>query len=131
MLGLLQVLIGLYCQVVNIYLLANQYNVKYCIMYFVMLEIILELTKMYLEALRDPYMEEALHKHPKILKRGVDIKWSDRNCFHKIARFVYKCIRLVYCSVIFYFVPFSVYFISSQFAVAESGEGHASKAAAH
>ena len=84
-----------------------------------MLEIILELTKMYLEALRDPYMEEALENHIKAEKKGKDIKFMERNWFHKIARLIYKLIRLIYCSVIFYFVPFSVYFIATIVSTAE------------
>lgn len=34
--------------------------------------------------------------------------WSNRNCFHKVARVIYKIIRLVFVSLNYYFAPYIV-----------------------
>jgi hypothetical protein len=50
---------------------------------------------------------------------------SDRTCFHKVARILYRFLRALYVSVIFYLVPFCVFYIQYKFAVGlqkEEGE---------
>lgn len=49
------------------------------------------------------------HQYPA-KNRGRDIKFKNRSLFHKIARVVYKFMRSIYVSVIFYFVPFYIFF---------------------
>jgi len=51
MIGTLQYFTALYCQIINIYLLTFQHNVEDSIIHFVALEMIMELPKMYFEAL--------------------------------------------------------------------------------
>jgi len=41
---------------------------------------------------------------------------SDRTCFHKCARLIYRFLRALYVSIIFYLVPFCVFYIQYQFA---------------
>jgi hypothetical protein len=51
MIGSIQYFTGLYCQIINIYLLTFQHTVEHSIIHFVALEMIMELPKMYFEAL--------------------------------------------------------------------------------
>jgi hypothetical protein len=111
MLGFLQVFTGLLCEFVNIYMLAYQHTVQHAIIHFVALEVVMEISKMYFEALKSNKLKEMMHHRPHYEKRGRDIKFSDRNLFHKIARVVYKVLRALYVSVIFYFVPFIVMYL--------------------
>ena len=110
---------------INLYLLAYQHTVDHCIIHFVALEVIMEMSKLYLEALPDETMKEVLHHHVHRVNRGRDIKFSKRTPFHKFARVIYKIIRALYVSVIFYFIPFFPWFLN--FALAEysnTGHGH-------
>jgi hypothetical protein len=43
---------------------------------------------------------------PEAKIKGRDIAFSERTCFHKIARIVYKIFRLFYIAVLFYWIPF-------------------------
>lgn len=52
-LGFIQFCMSVFCEAINIYLLAYQTNVEYCIIHFVALEVVMELNKIYLESLND------------------------------------------------------------------------------
>ena len=82
-----------------------------CIIHFVALEVIIDISNMYYESLKSNFLKEILHHPPKTMVCGVDIQFSKRTMFHKIARIIYKILRCFYVGVIFYFVPFSVLFL--------------------
>jgi hypothetical protein len=104
---------SLFAEGINLFLLTYQHTVEHCIIHFVALEVIMEVSNMYFEALMNNKLKEVLHSHyaPKREKSIKDIVWKDRSCFHKVARILYKIIRCVYVSLIFYFVPFLVVFL--------------------
>ena len=52
-----------------------------------------------------------MHHGPVADNRANDIKFSERSCFHKIARVFYKMLRTFYVGVIFYYIPFAVMLI--------------------
>ena len=83
----------------------------------------MELNKIYLESLTDNTLKSMLHSHVNVEKSSKDIKFSERSCFHKFARVLYKSTRSVYVSVIFYFVPFYVLYLNFKFAEVGEGEG--------
>ena len=83
----------------------------------------MELNKIYLESLTDNTLKSMLHSHVNVEKSSKDIKFSERSCFHKFARVLYKFTRSVYVSVIFYFVPFYVLYLNFKFAEVGEGEG--------
>ena len=112
MIGLLQFLIACYCEGINVYMLSNQHSVEHCIIHFVALEVIMELPKMYFEALSDNYLRKVCHIHARNKWKCADLKFSQRTIFHKIARVLYKLLRGIYVSVIFYFIPFVVLFLN-------------------
>ena len=66
---------------------------------------------MYFESLKGNLLKEVLHHPPEMVICGRDINLSDRTCFHKCARVLYKFLRCFYVSIIFYFIPFSVMFL--------------------
>lgn len=110
-LGLLQVINGMLCQYCNIEELSHQNNIQYCIVYFVALHVIMDIKNLYFESLKTNKLKEVMHNAPKIIIKGKDIKFSKRSCYHKGARILYKGLRSFYASVIYYFVPYSVFFI--------------------
>lgn len=113
---------AIFTQAINIYMLAYQHTVEHCIIHFVALEVIMELSKLYLESLTDEKSIELLHHPIKIHQRSRDIKFSERTTFHKIARVLYKIFRGFYASVTFYFVPYTVWFFN--YAFVESSKDH-------
>ena len=48
-----------------------------------------------------------------VVNKSSDIKWADRTLISKIQRVLYKFLRAIYASLIFYFVPF-LYIIFNQ-----------------
>jgi len=71
----------------------------------------MEIPKFYFEALGENHMKTIFH-HPSVIeKRGVEIKMEDRNTFHKAARVMYRFLRVVYVSCVFYMVPFIVFYL--------------------
>ena len=125
MLGLLQVSTGLLCEFVNIYMLTYQHTVQHCIIHFVALEVIMEISNMYFESLKSNKLKEIMHHPPKMVTRGRDIKFAERSLFHKIGRVIYKFLRAFYVSVIFYFIPFSVIYLQWITETAETAAAHA------
>ena len=83
----------------------------------------MEIPKFYFEALGDNHIKSIFHHPVKIDKRGVDIKMEDRSLFHKVARIVYRTLRVIYVSIIFYLVPFVVFFIQYIWAVGVGEKG--------
>ena len=71
----------------------------------------MDIKNLYFESLKTNKLKEIIHHAPKIIVKGKDIKFSDRSCYHKGARIIYKILRYFYASVIFYFLPFSMFFI--------------------
>jgi hypothetical protein len=69
-LGLLQVLSALFCEFINIYMLTYQHTVSHCIVHFVALEVIMDVSNMYFEALKGNMLKEVLHHSPEVKKSG-------------------------------------------------------------
>ena len=73
---------------------------------FVCLPVILNMSTMYHKAMTDDKLK-VVFKPVSIKNRGKDISFASRTCFHKVARCVYKSLRTIYVSCIYYFVPFT------------------------
>jgi hypothetical protein len=110
-LGLNQVFSALFCEGICIYMLAYQHTVSHCIIHFVALEVIMEVSNLYFESLTQNPLKAVMHHAPIGDKRAGDIKFSERSCFHKIARVGYKMLRTFYVGIIFYYIPFAVMLI--------------------
>ena len=68
-----------------------------CIHYFVSLEIVMELSKLYVERLKDNKLKEVMHhQNYRANNKGCNIKFLERSLFHKIARVVYKFMRSIF-----------------------------------
>jgi hypothetical protein len=111
-LGLIQVFLALYTEVINIYRLSYQHTVEHCIIHFVALEVIMELNKLYFESLKDHNLKKVMHTHVLIERKGKHITFMSRSFFHKWARVTYKLLRSIYISFVFYFVPFYIIFLN-------------------
>ena len=93
-------------------------------MHFVALEIIMEVSNLYFESLMNNKLKVIMHHAPKLETKGSDIKFMERSLFHKLARMIYKFIRCLYVSVVFYFVPFAVLYLQWIMVPDHSGHGH-------
>jgi hypothetical protein len=116
MIGLLQFLTAIYCEGINCWLLSFQTEVEVAIIHFIALHVIMEIPKFYFEALGENHIKSIFHHPATIEKRGINIKMADRSLFHKVARVVYRVLRVIYVSVIFYLIPFVVFFIQYMWA---------------
>ena len=72
--------------------------------------------QMYFGSMDNPKMKEMCNSNPAIVNRGRDIPFSTRSLPNKIARLIYRFFRLIYVSVIFYFTPFGVLFLTYYYA---------------
>lgn len=120
--GFMQVITSIYCEAINLYLLTFQHTVEHCIIHFVALEVIMEIPKLYFEALTDYQLKDILHYHPKNEVKGKDIPLLSRSWFHILARITYKVLRGLYVSVIFYFVPYLSIYLN--YTLGETGGEH-------
>lgn len=97
----------MFSEIVNLWLLQSYKDVFKCIIHYVTMAVVCDLSKIYYASLGDDQLKEVF-KQPVMRKnRGVEINFSDRRCFHKVARIIYKCLRAFYVSIVFYLVPFS------------------------
>jgi hypothetical protein len=104
----IQVFTAILAEAINITLLTNQHTVDHCIIHFVALEVIMEVSSLYYESLLHNKLTAILHHPPHIVNFHRNMKWEDRPCFHKFARVFFKCVRAIYVGVIYYYVPFIV-----------------------
>ena len=109
-LGFVQVFTGLLAEYINIILLSHQQTVEYCIIHFVALEVIMEVTNLYFESLLNLKFKSIMHHPPRVIHRSSNIRFGERTTFHQAARLLYRLIRAFYVGFIFYFVPFLVLF---------------------
>lgn len=109
-LGFAQMITAVVASITNLYLLSFQHTVAHCIIHFVALEVITDLSKIYFEAREaSDKLIEVVHKiHLKNDKHGRDIPFSERSAVHKIFRAIYRIFRSIYVSFFFYFFPFCI-----------------------
>jgi hypothetical protein len=71
----------------------------------------MEVGNLYFESLKQNHLKGVMHHPPIAEKRGDEIKFMERSCFHKFARIWYKLFRMLYVGVVFYFIPFAVMYL--------------------
>lgn len=98
-------------------MLTYQHNVEKSIIYFVALHMIMEIPKLYFEAVDYKNIKEVCHMHLNVDIRGRDIDFWARDWFHIFARCTYKFHRALFVSVIYYFVPFGTLFLTFHFGI--------------
>jgi hypothetical protein len=93
-----------------VYLLNLQKDILFTIVHFVTLHVIMEVTKMYNEALSEKYLLEELANPEAAPKDRSEFtqKESHRPCYFSIMKCLYYITRGFYVGVVFYFVPFTV-----------------------
>jgi len=106
----IQVFCALLAESINIILLTSQHTVDHCIIHFVALEVIMEVSSLYYESLLHNKLTKIVHHPPAVTNFNRDMNFSDRSCFHKGARVFFKIIRALYVGIIYYYVPFVVLF---------------------
>ena len=108
LLGLHALANALACQFFNIYLLTYQPSIEESILYFVALFVIMEFTQLYYESLSRFRLKAVMHEPVHRMRSGQDINFCERSCFHMFARVLYRVVRILYVSVVFYYIPYSV-----------------------
>lgn len=131
LLGLTQVSLATICEFINLFMLTYQHTIAHCIIHFVAFKIVVDLSNIYFESLMNTklkvivehqYQPEMDDEYREKNKKTRDI-FSERTCFHKIARLIYKVYRCMFVSLNFYFTPFIV--VYWQFLVKPLHGGHA------
>ena len=113
MLGLVQSLISVFNLAIGVILLTFQHSINHAIVHFIALHVVNEVAEFYYESLaaNNHLMHNFSQYYPHVETKGSDIKFSERSCFHKLARVIYRTFRLGYVSIVFYFVPFLPFII--------------------
>lgn len=133
-LGLIQVSLALICEVLNLFMLTFQSTIAHCIIHFVAFKVIVDLSNMYYNSLMSNRLKSIVH-HPPIFSAemtGPNKKerlWSDRSCFHKVGRLIYKVIRCGFVSINYYMAPYIVIYWQFAVTVTEHDQQMAMKAA--
>ena len=94
----------------NVLLLTQQKDILFTIVHFVTLHVIMEVTKMYNEALSEKWLLEELGNKETLPKDRSEFiqPHEHRPCYFAVMRAMYYILRGFYVSIIFYFVPFTV-----------------------
>ena len=108
--GFLQFFNAVLCEGMNVLLLTEQKDILFTIVHFVTLHVIMEVTKMYNEALSEKWMLEELGNKETLPKDRSEFKQptGHRPWYFHLMRNLYYVLRGLYVAVIFYFVPFTV-----------------------
>jgi len=67
---------------------------------------VVNLGNIYYNSMADPQIKKLLRDPMKKTNKGRDIGMGDRDCFGKMARIIYKTMRAIYVSAMFYWIPF-------------------------
>jgi hypothetical protein len=110
LIGLAQALIAAAAEVICVLLLVNQAAVDECIVYFLALKVLIEVSKFYFESLLHVKFVKLVGHAPAITNHNKDIEFSERSVFHKVARLFFKVARGLFVSVFYYYYPFFVFF---------------------
>ena len=113
--GLMQFLGGLGCELACIVFLSTINKTIDVIIKFIALGSIAKIDDFYAAALP---AENKVKKNAALGKNAIkwihhsrNITWSEKPCGIRTLRIITKIIRIVYCSFIFYFLPFLVLFL--------------------
>ena len=115
--------INVMAELINIYLLTYQHNVEHCIIHFVALEVIVEIPHILIGSMSADKLKQRIFSSThslRVTERAKKISWSSRSCANKFARVLYKFVRGIYISFIFYGQPFFVMLF--YFVYLEGGE---------
>jgi hypothetical protein len=105
MIALVSLLLTFAGEILNIYCLVTQPKLELVIVHAVALEIIVELPGIYMSSLNADHLKTRIfaNGHLHIENKGSEIKFWDRDFGNKVFRSIYKIIRALFCSCIFYF----------------------------
>lgn len=111
--GLLQVITSYAAVILNATMLIGRKTVEKCIIDFVALVIVVDITQLYFAVMSSGSQGGLDFKNfisTPVIKRNMssELNFSDRSCCQKIYRVLYKVHRAVFVSVFFYFMPFAV-----------------------
>lgn len=108
--GTMQLFGGLMAELLCILYIATQTSTISTVIKFVALGSIANVDNFYANALPGSYpLKQKSDPLPVKVRKG-DPETSNRTCCLWIMRFLYKAIRLIYCSFLFYFLPYFAVF---------------------
>jgi hypothetical protein len=113
--GLMQVFICIIAIALNCYLICTYQYVLNILKHFLSLKVAIFIPNLLLASMTDAGTTVAeVFKEPlPITNHPSTIKWADRSCYNKFMRIVYKLLRGLQISVLYYFMPFYTMFIQS------------------
>lgn len=106
--GFMQSMGGLAAEVLCLFYLTNITNTMDTVIKFMALASIAKVDDMYAGALAGDYcLKKKVSLEWKVTKRSLRGKDDHKSCSFYVMRFIFKSIRLFYCSYVFYFMPFT------------------------
>jgi len=105
MIALVSLLLTFAGVILNIYCLVTQPILELVIVHAVALKIITELPGIYMSSLNADHLKTRIfgNGHLHIVNKGSEIKFWERDLSNKVFRLIYKIIRALFCSCVFYF----------------------------
>lgn len=108
MIGLMQTIGGLAAEFLCIFYLTNIQNTMDTVIKFMALASIAKVDDFYASALSGDYcLKKKVALEWKVTKDQLRDSDDHKNCTFYAQRFIFKSIRLFYCSYLFYFMPFT------------------------
>ena len=117
--GLMQVMFCFIFEFINMTILFSKANVYFTVGSYLTVSLLISLSDIYYSKTigSDPtcVFNKVLDANHCLIvtNKSSSFKFGERSCSNKIQRVVYKCLRAIYASLIFYFVPF-LYVIFNQ-----------------
>ena len=105
MIALISLLLTFVGQALNIYSLITQPIMELVIVHAVALEIIVELPGIFMMSLNADALKTRIFSPPHlhVVKKGSEINFWKRDLTNKIFRVIYRILRVIFVSLIFYF----------------------------
>lgn len=110
LIGMTQAFCAFAAEAISVFLLVNQEKADECIIYFISLKVIIEVSAFYFESLMHVKYVHLIHAPPKITNFNHSNKFGERSCFHKGGRIFFKAWRGLFVSLFYYYFPFFVLF---------------------
>lgn len=98
-------LVSVATELANLSLVCCIDDITECIIRSVALIVVSECSEFYVNSMERFKLIQVVKDPPKITNRSKDIKFDRRSMQNKIMRVSYKCLRMIYSSVYYYFMP--------------------------
>lgn len=108
LIGLAQYLVSVYCEIATTIVMVFASEVYQEIVIVLIIAVAIKLPDMYFQSFSNNELKKVCDEELKVVVRGRFLPFSSRSSLNKVARMVYRVLRTLYVSLIYYFIPFAV-----------------------